>query len=36
MSRWAMILAVALLSGCGSAPVRIESNALGDAAGRVL
>lgn len=31
MSRWAAILVVALLSGCGSAPVRIESKALGDA-----
>jgi hypothetical protein len=30
MSRWAAILAVAALSGCGNAPVRIESKALGD------
>lgn len=30
MSRWSAILAVAWLSGCGSAPVRIESKALGE------
>jgi len=28
MSRWAAILVVALLSGCGNSPVRIESKAL--------
>jgi hypothetical protein len=31
MSRWAAILLVALLSGCGTTGVRIESKALGDA-----
>jgi subtilisin family serine protease len=30
MSRWAAILVVALLTGCGHAPLRIESKALGD------
>jgi hypothetical protein len=30
MSRWAAILVTACLSGCGNAPVRIESKALGD------
>ena len=34
MSRRAVILVVALLSGCGSAPVRIEPRALGDAPGQ--
>lgn len=29
MSRWSVVLGVALLSGCGNVPVRIESNALG-------
>jgi subtilisin family serine protease len=29
MSRWAAIIAVAAFSGCGNAPVRIESKALG-------
>ena len=30
MSRWSVVLGVALLSGCGNVPVRIESKALGD------
>jgi hypothetical protein len=30
MSRWPALLIVALLSGCGNAPVRIESKALGE------
>jgi subtilisin family serine protease len=34
MSRWAVMLGIALLSGCGHAPVRIESQALGNAAGQ--
>ena len=34
MSRWAAVVVVAMLSGCGSAPVRIDSKALGDVPGQ--